>query len=263
MAIQSKPWPIADMIRMYDSGKSLDELAGVLRSEEWQKYWIQHTGANYYPSQKVVNKVMKKHHILRGRGAPGERNGSWKGGVRVDRRGYILVYKPEHPFAAANGCVRLHRLVAEEKLGRYLTQDEVVHHKDEDPGNNSPDNLMVYATNAIHIAETLSGRSTDGQKQGLRRAQDAKRDIHDPDKYWPWYLLHSLRHDGLSSYQIAELLDCDRRTVSRHLKRHGLPENVVKTGVITERHREQCRQFLASLEASEDDAPLLPAINAH
>ena len=81
MVTQRKPWPIADMIRMYDSGKSLEALAEVLCSEEWQQYWTQHTGANYYPSQKVVNKVLKKHHVLRGRGAPGERNGSWKGGV--------------------------------------------------------------------------------------------------------------------------------------------------------------------------------------
>lgn len=263
MATQRKPWPIADMIRMYDSGKSLDELAEALCSEEWQKYWIQHTGANYYPSQKVVNKVMKKHHVLRGRGAPGERNGSWKGGVRVDRRGYILVYKPDHPFSAANGCVRLHRLVAEEKLGRYLTQDEVVHHKDEDPGNNSPDNLMVYATNAIHIAETLSGRSTAGQKKGLSRAHATKRQAFDADKYWPFDLFDSLRADGLSTYQIADLMECDRRTVSRHLKRHGLPENVVRTGVVTDRHRELCRQFLASLQQSEDDAQVLHEISAH
>jgi hypothetical protein len=248
---------------LYSSGKSLQEIADLLSSEEWQGYWIEKTGSNYCPSSKVVNKVLKRNMVLRGRGAPGERNGSWKGGVRVDRRGYILVYKPDHPFAAANGCVRLHRLVTEEKLGRYLTADEVVHHKDEDPGNNSPENLMVYATNAIHIAETLSGRSTDGQKKGLLRAQDANRRGHDPDKYWPLDLLSTLRNDMLSSYQIADLLQCDRRTVSHHLRRHGLAENVVKTGVITELHREQCRQFLSSLEESKGDVPLSHAINAH
>lgn len=263
MAKPRKPWPIDEMIRLYDSGKSLEEVADVLCSAEWQEYWIRETGENYYPTQKVVNKVLKKHHILRGRGAPGDRNGSWKGGVRTDKRGYILVYKPEHPFAASNGCVRLHRLVAEEKLGRYLTQDEVVHHKDEDPSNNSPDNLMVYATNAIHISETLSGRSTDGQKRGLRRAHASHKGTFDADKYWPKELLEALRDDGLSTYQIATLMLCDRRTVSRHLKRHGLPENVIRSGAITDRHRELCRQFLASLGTSEGDDQESPESPAH
>jgi hypothetical protein len=251
MPIQQKPWPIEEMKSLYSSGKSLQEIADLLSSAEWQPYWIQHTGENYCPSSKVVNKVLKKNMVLRGRGAPGERNGAWKGGVRVDRRGYVLIYKPDHPFAASNGCVRLHRLVVEEQLGRLLTADEVVHHRDEDPGNNNPENLMVYATNAIHIAETLRGRSTVGQKRGLGLAQDAKRKSYDPDKHWPWFLLDALRSDGLSTYQIAELLECDRRTVSHHLKRHGLAENVVKTGTINERHRELCRRFLANLRESE------------
>ena len=251
MPTQQKPWPIEDMKSLYRSGKSLQEIADLLSSAEWQPYWIQHTGQNYYPSSKVVNKVLKKNMVLRGRGAPGERNGAWKGGVRVDRRGYVLVYKPDHPFAASNGCVRLHRLVVEEQLGRYLTADEVVHHIDEDPGNNSPQNLMVYETNAIHIAETLKGKSTSGQKRGLGRAHNANRKNYDPDRYWPFDLLEALRSDSLSSYQIAELLECDRRTVSRHLKRHGFVESVLKPGVIDDRHRELCRRFLANLRESE------------
>ena len=36
-----------------------------------------------------------------------------------------------------------HRLVAEEKLGRPLRKEEVVHHIDGDYKNNDPNNLMV------------------------------------------------------------------------------------------------------------------------
>ena len=44
-----------------------------------------------------------------------------------------------------------HRVVMERVLGRYLTVDEVVHHRDGDPSNCSPDNLEVYSTQADHL----------------------------------------------------------------------------------------------------------------
>ena len=49
-----------------------------------------------------------------------------------------------------NGCVLEHRAVAEKMLGRELSGHEVVHHIDGDTLNNSPDNLMVFASLADH-----------------------------------------------------------------------------------------------------------------
>lgn len=40
--------------------------------------------------------------------------------------------------------------VASDKIGRYLTEEECVHHIDCDHTNNDPDNLMVFATNSDH-----------------------------------------------------------------------------------------------------------------
>lgn len=64
--------------------------------------------------------------------------------------GYEEVYIPEHPAARKNGCVLKQRIVAEEKLGRYLKPEEVVHHKDNDKTNNHPDNLMVFRDQISH-----------------------------------------------------------------------------------------------------------------
>lgn len=64
---------------------------------------------------------------------------------------YFEVYYPKHPRAKQNGCVRLHILVAENMLGRYLQSQETVHHKDGDTKNNKESNLMVFATNSDHI----------------------------------------------------------------------------------------------------------------
>lgn len=65
---------------------------------------------------------------------------------------YMVIYLPNHHLAKADGYVYVHRMVAEEKLGRKLDKEEFVHHKDEDKLNNSPDNLMVFKSNADHSA---------------------------------------------------------------------------------------------------------------
>ena len=59
---------------------------------------------------------------------------------------------PGHPRANADNAVYLHVLIAEEKLGRYLLPDEVVHHIDENKTNNDPTNLMVFYTKADHTS---------------------------------------------------------------------------------------------------------------
>lgn len=64
-------------------------------------------------------------------------------GFLTTASGYILVAAPEHPQADSKGYVRLHRLVMETHLGRYLTEEEVVHHKDGDKANNDISNLEL------------------------------------------------------------------------------------------------------------------------
>jgi endogenous inhibitor of DNA gyrase (YacG/DUF329 family) len=70
----------------------------------------------------------------------------YKKSIRVGRgriRGYTYFYDPEHPLALQRGSVYLHRHIASMKLGRWLGEGEIVHHKDGDKSNNAPDNLEV------------------------------------------------------------------------------------------------------------------------
>lgn len=72
------------------------------------------------------------------------------------KAGYILVYLPEHPAASLSGYVPKHRLVMERELGRLLTPDEVVHHKNHVRDDNRPENLQVMQRelhNQLHGAE--------------------------------------------------------------------------------------------------------------
>lgn len=66
--------------------------------------------------------------------------------------GYVLIKCSKHPMANNRGYIYLHRLVMEEKIGRYLTQDEVVHHIDGNKKNNSIENLMLFNSTKEHSA---------------------------------------------------------------------------------------------------------------
>lgn len=61
--------------------------------------------------------------------------------------GYLAVYMPEHPKSMKSenwdGYIYEHIPVAEKDIGRYLRDDEEVHHLDFNKMNNSPDNLLV------------------------------------------------------------------------------------------------------------------------
>lgn len=50
-----------------------------------------------------------------------------------------------------------HRVVMSVKLGRPLTEDEIVHHKDEDKKNNDPENLEL-TTHEEHSREHMNFR---------------------------------------------------------------------------------------------------------
>lgn len=72
---------------------------------------------------------------------------------------YYYIYLPEHECATLSGKVYMHRYVMSRHLGRLLSSDEAVHHKDEDRTNNDISNLelLSMSEHAIKHAEVKHG----------------------------------------------------------------------------------------------------------
>lgn len=79
----------------------------------------------------------------------GKNNPRWKGGIAI-MDGYIYINAPSHPFRSKQNRFALHRLIMEEKINRFLTPDEIVHHINENRQDNRLENLMI-CTRAEHM----------------------------------------------------------------------------------------------------------------
>jgi hypothetical protein len=77
----------------------------------------------------------------------GQRRRRWFGGRNKTTQGYMVVKCPEgHPNEHRNhGYIKEHRLVMEQKIGRYLLPGEQVHHINGIRDDNRPENLELWA----------------------------------------------------------------------------------------------------------------------
>jgi hypothetical protein len=97
----------------------------------------------------------------------GDKHPLWNGG-RTIVSGYVLVYRPDHPFVSVRGYVPEHRLIMEGLIGRYLRPEEVVHHEDDNGLNNDPSNLRLFASQAEHKAYEYRERKKDAMGRLLK-----------------------------------------------------------------------------------------------
>lgn len=134
---------------------------------------------------------------------------------------------------------RIHRLVMEKSLGRRLTKDEVVHHKDGDMFNNSLENLELI-TRARHS-------SIHKKKCSMLKltCPECKKNFLARERFYKWkkkagqknffcsiscsarfqkqtskkrkIILRGLAN-GWTGYKIAKEFNIDRRSVYLHIK---------------------------------------------
>ena len=136
-----------------------------------RRYGIETRGTHDYPvSQKTRDHAKRIGLARKGAKASDEQrqkiSSAKKGKIRkpskyggyTKRRsdGYVSVFVPDHPRCNADGLVMEHRLVMEEHIGRYLAEDEVVHHINHNRSDNRLENLQLMTHKehaALHIRE--------------------------------------------------------------------------------------------------------------
>jgi len=128
-----------------------------------------------------------------------EQSPLWKGGSFVTENAGRFRYLPDHPLANSDGYVLEHRLVTAPRL----QPGQVVHHKDKNNLNNSPDNLqpLTRAQHAhLHYVES-------GGKPLTRADYDA---------------IKSLEGGPLNQEQIARQFGITQMRVSRIFRGKGI-----------------------------------------
>lgn len=83
-------------------------------------------------------------------------------------QGYAWTWRPEHP-KAHDGRVKRSRLVLEDKLGRYLKDDCLPHHSNDNKLDDRPDNLdEVTKLKHFGIHVLLRGRDLEQKKRAKK-----------------------------------------------------------------------------------------------
>ena len=99
-------------------------------------------------SEGLKGRVFTEEHKKK-MGKKGSSHPFWKGGLRK-QHGYVMVLKPEHPYSDVKGYVYEHRFLVEEKLGRYLKTEEIVHHINGVRNDNEIENLKLFKNYSEH-----------------------------------------------------------------------------------------------------------------
>lgn len=125
----------AQLTQWFGQGKTIVEMAAIV-------------GCSAPPILKALHRLGLRRPAKPRPGAmSGDRNPAWSGGRRPRSDGYIEVWTP-------TGVRLEHQVVMEGVIGRPLQPGEVVHHRDQNKVNNSPENLKL-TTQSEHIREHL------------------------------------------------------------------------------------------------------------
>ncbi len=86
--------------------------------------------------------------VLKGAARKGKKTGPWKDhtySTQIDRHGYVRCYARLHPYSNGRLMMLQHRMIMENHLGRALSPDEHVHHRNGDRATTRLENLEVHS----------------------------------------------------------------------------------------------------------------------
>lgn len=150
---------VYNYLRKYDiATRNYSESKKVLKEKGWtypqearEKISTLHKGKTV---SKTTRKKMSDSAKLKGIGRK-----------KYRKDGYVAIYFPDHPQSNKDGFIMEHVLIMECLIGRWLRDDEVVHHKNKIRNDNRKENLqlMNYKEHAkLHMEELWRERKQGG-----------------------------------------------------------------------------------------------------
>lgn len=197
------------------------------RGQEWSEWQITYL-KKHYPEERsedigvVIGKsklsVQHKAHRLglkkdkelffavRSKAMSGENSGNFKGYRRKTKKGYIFVFRPNHPAAGKDGLVAEHRLIFEQYIGSYLPKGFVVHHINGIKDDNRIENLAlltISAHNALH--------NRNDHKQRKRKDNPMYKEVDHQE-------IMKLRCKGLTVAQVCKQIGIGKTKYYREMR---------------------------------------------
>ena len=136
------------MYKCIDCGKKVDRKT-TKRCQQCRSLFYRGENNPFYGkkhSEETKDKMRRSHP-----NRFGKNNSHWNGGRCKLSTGYILIYKPEHPFVMNEKYIFEHRLVVENQIGRYLKPEEIPHHINEIKDDNRIENLILFKNGVYHM----------------------------------------------------------------------------------------------------------------
>lgn len=154
--------------------------------------------------------VTGTHRYIHGHNSRGDTHPMWKGGRFVTGTGYVYIWCPTHPCATRDGYVMAHRLVMEKNIGRYLSENEQVHHINGNKQDNGIENLTI-------ISAKEHGRIEGKKARGHEKPTAQKIKNNELQKFTKRYY-----NINIPTKQIAEYYKVSTPTVQETARRFGL-----------------------------------------
>lgn len=150
-----------ELSKYYSSGYSMKEIGQYLgmATGKIHKYFHIYNitprncgSKNDYAREKISNANKGKKYVL-----GSKRTDEQKEKIRIARTkkgighkkerkdGYVSIYFPDHPKSNKDGYVMEHDLIMECYIGRWLKEDEVVHHINRKRNDNRIENLQLMS----------------------------------------------------------------------------------------------------------------------
>jgi hypothetical protein len=130
---------------------------------EWQIKFCSNKCASSYNRKGKKHSEETKSLISKNRKGKykGKNHHRWNNGS-VIVSGYKYVSCPEHPNSTKAGYILESRFIMEKHINRYLTNNEIIHHKNKNTFDNRIENLEILTKeehSTLHALETSKKRS--------------------------------------------------------------------------------------------------------